>query len=79
MPISNESGDNFVKSPGTCHYYFSVWSEKKNDNSVSTLEKVLKNFCDTKVYVLWNDAALPAIATNLQLIINHFFLSFSLL
>lgn len=26
----------------TCHYYFSVWSEKKNDTSVSTLEKILK-------------------------------------
>lgn len=26
----------------TCHYYFSIWSEKKNDNSVSGLEQVLK-------------------------------------
>ena len=25
----------------TCHYYFSIWSEKKNDNSISALEKVL--------------------------------------
>jgi hypothetical protein len=26
----------------TCHYYFSVWSEKKNKDSDSILEKVLK-------------------------------------
>ena len=26
----------------TCYYYFSIWSEKKNDNSISALEKVLK-------------------------------------
>lgn len=26
----------------TCHYYFSIWSEKKNDNSISALEQVLK-------------------------------------
>ena len=25
----------------TCHYYFSIWSEKKNNNSISALEKVL--------------------------------------
>jgi transposase len=26
----------------TCHYYFSVWSEKESDKSKSILEKVLK-------------------------------------
>lgn len=26
----------------TCHYYFSIWSEKENDKAESTLEKVLK-------------------------------------
>ena len=26
----------------TCHYYFSVWSEKMNDQSESVLEKALK-------------------------------------
>ncbi len=26
----------------TCHYYFTVWSEKINDSSESILEKVLK-------------------------------------
>jgi transposase len=26
----------------TCHYYFTVWSEKANDSSESILEKVLK-------------------------------------
>jgi hypothetical protein len=26
----------------TCHYYFTIWSEKTNDSSESVLEKVLK-------------------------------------
>jgi len=35
----------------TCHYYFSLWSEKEKDKSGSVLEKVLKKIgrrCSTR-------------------------------
>jgi transposase len=37
----------------TCHYYFTIWSEKKNENSSSTLDKVLKKISRKKSYFRW--------------------------
>jgi transposase len=34
----------------TCHYYFSIWSEKKTNNNECILEKVLKK-------ISWNDSS----------------------
>ncbi len=40
----------------TCHYYFSVWSEKKDDDSESSLEKVLKKISRKNSYFGWQKA-----------------------
>ena len=37
----------------TCHYYFSVWSEKKDDNCDSPLEQVLKKIGHKTSYFRW--------------------------
>jgi len=38
----------------------------------STLKKLLPNLIDTSVCVLWNDALLPVIKTNIESVIAHF-------
>ncbi len=37
----------------TCHHYFSVWSEQKNEKSGSPLEKVLKKISHRTAYFRW--------------------------
>ncbi len=37
----------------TCHYYFEVWSEKKDEHSDSILDEVLKKICRKKFYFRW--------------------------
>ena len=39
----------------TCHYYFSVWSEKKEDDSDSSLELVLKKISRKNSYFRWSE------------------------
>jgi hypothetical protein len=37
----------------TCHYYFSVWSEKKDDKIDSPLEEALKKISYKTAYFRW--------------------------
>lgn len=39
----------------TCYYYFSVWSEKKDENSDSVLEQVLKKISYRTSYFRWEE------------------------
>jgi len=39
----------------TCYYYFSVWSEKKEGDSETTLDRVLKKISQRKSYFRWEE------------------------
>lgn len=39
----------------TCHYYFSVWSEKKDDNKDSIIEQALKKIGQRNSYFRWSE------------------------
>ena len=39
----------------TCHYYFEVWSEKKEGQSMSGLDEVLKKIGGRKSYFRWQE------------------------
>lgn len=39
----------------TCHYYFTIWSEKKDNNSSSPLDEVLKKISRKKSYFRWSE------------------------
>lgn len=45
---------------------------QSRDQTISLLEQLLREPVDTSIYVLWNDASLPIIKTDLNLVLMNF-------